>query len=73
MERSNYIANLWKSPPVPMTLPPPPSQHGWYDDCTIQWIDEIYPQDFSSLMLAQNDDIDEIYGEEDDFNDEEDY
>ena len=33
----------------------------------------MYPQDISSLMLAQNDDIDEIYGEEEDFNDEENY
>ena len=73
MERSNYIANLWKSPPVPMTSPPRPSQNGWYDDCTIQWIDKMYPHDIASLMLAQNDDIDEIYGKEDDFNDEEDY
>ena len=51
----------------------PPSQHAWYDNCTIQWINEMYPHDVSSLLLAQIDDSDEIYGEEDDFDDEEDY
>jgi len=57
-----------------MVLSPPSSQHGWYDDYTIQWINEMYPHDISNIMLdVHDDDIDEVFGEEDDSDNEESY
>ena len=72
IERSNYVAKIWKSTPVAMVQIPPPNQHGWYDDCTIQWIAEMYPDNITSLLQTQNDEI-EIYGEDDGYDDQDDY
>ena len=44
----------------------PTTEPGWLcKGCSIQWADEIYPDDISSHLLPDTQDIYEVYGDED--------
>ena len=48
-----------------MVEPPPPSQHGWNENGEIEWIEDIYPCNISSLLLCDTEEVDEDYGNDD--------
>ena len=64
IERANYVARIWKTASTSMVRPPEVSEHGWSNSAEIQWIDESYPTDITTLLLRDTDDIGEEYGEE---------
>jgi hypothetical protein len=69
ISRANYVAKIWKSVGTAIVNLPLPSDHGWFEDCTIQWVDESFPEELTSLLLRgkgeDEDDYDEDYDDED--------
>lgn len=56
IERSNYIAYIWRQASRAMIEQEDPSTHGWKADFSVDWIFEPYPEDISELLL----DVDEL-------------
>ena len=82
MERANYVARLWKLAGVPMLNPPSPIGSGWDEDGDIQWIENMLPDEVSSIFLKTDDSDseedncdseDEYYGEEETESEDSDY
>jgi len=72
--RANHVARIWKCSGTALVDLPLPSQNGWLDDGTIQWITEACPDDVSSLLLNINgaeSDFEEAGVETDDDSDDE--
>ena len=55
MERANYVAILWKLAGVPMVNRPSPTGSGWDEDGDIQWIENMLPDEGSSIFLKTDD------------------
>ena len=36
-----------------------PKRHGWMDDFTIQWVDKMYPEDVTNLLIGKEDNNEE--------------
>ena len=82
MEKANYVARLWKLAGVPMLNPPSPIGSGWDEDGDIQWIENMLPDEVSSIFLKTDDSDseedncdseDEYYGEEETESEDSDY
>lgn len=69
-QRANFIAKMWRGSWLPMLNLPNPKRHGWSDDYTIDWVDEIYPDDVKELLTDNKEDEDEEL--EDEFDEESD-
>ena len=76
MERANYVARLWKLARVPMLTQP------WDEDGDIQWIENMLPDEVSSIFLKTDDSDseedncdseDEYYGQEETESEDSDY
>lgn len=65
LERTNFVAKLWKSSGTAMIDLPSPTQHGWTDDWDILWTDEMFPDSMNEYVVSNEDDDDE-----DDFEDD---
>ena len=52
LTRANYVAKLWKSSGAAMVDLPSPCENGWYDDGKVQWTDEMYHEDITSLFKS---------------------
>ena len=64
--RANYVAKIWKLAGTAIVDLPLPSHHGWYADSSIQWTEEIFPQDITTLLLRDESDDEDIEEQEDD-------
>ena len=82
MERANDVARLWKLAGVPMLNPPSPIGSGWDKDEDIQWIENMLPDEVSSILLKTDDtdseedncdSEDECYGKEETESEDSDY
>ena len=82
MERANDVARLWKLAGVPMLNPPSPIGSGWDKDEDIQWIENMLPDEVSSILLKTDDtdseedncdSEDEYYGKEETESEDSDY
>ena len=82
MERANFVVRLWKFAGVPMLNPPSPIGSGWDEDGDIQWIENMLPDEVSSIFLKTDDSgsdedncdsEDEYYGEEETESEDRDY
>ena len=51
MERANYVARLRKLGGVPMLNPPSPIGSGWDENGDIQWIENMLPDEVSSITV----------------------
>ena len=67
LQRSNYVAKIWKSSIFPIFECPHPGQFGWNGDMEIEWCADIFPTEIESLLF------DCVYsdGKSDDESDEE--
>lgn len=66
MERTNYVARLWKTANSSIQNAPSPAGYGWNQDGDIQWVEEILPEDISTLFLQTDasDSEEEFFGDE---------
>ena len=67
MDRANYVARLWRTSNSAMQNAPSPVGYGWDQDGDIQWVEEILPEDISTLFLQDGDsdsEDDEYFGDE---------
>ena len=55
MERANYVERLWKLAQVPMLNPPSPIGSGWDEDGGTQLIENMLPDEVSSIFLKTDD------------------
>ena len=58
-KRSDYIARAWRLANRPLQLMDEPKRHGWMDDFTIQWVDKMYPEDVTDLLIGKEDNNEE--------------
>ena len=82
MKGANDVAKLWKLAGVPMLNPPSPIGSGWDKDGDIQWIENMLPDEVSSIFLKTDDSDseednchskDEYYDEEETESEDSDY
>ena len=82
MEGANDVAKLWKLAGVPMLNPPSPIGSGWDKDGDIQWIENMLPDEVSSVLFKTDDSDsekdncdseDEYYGKEETESEDSDY
>ena len=82
MKKANYVARLWKLAKVTMLNPPSLIGSGSDEDGEIQWIEDMLPDEVSSIFLKTNDSDseedncdseDEYYGEEETESEDSDY
>ena len=74
MKRANYVAVVWKRREHPQMLFPRIEEHGWQADCSINWIEEQFPDGISDLLYEEDEysyqtsddenDKSDIYGSE---------
>ena len=66
IERTNYVARIWRQAAIPVIDLEEPNLHGWNADMTIDWISDPFPQDVSELLLERNSCLDEMFKDYDD-------
>jgi len=62
IERSNFVAKIWKSASINVVNPPNIAYHGWNEKAEIQWIDEPFPSEITELLIQDECDSEEEYG-----------
>ena len=64
------MARIWRKAATPVMSLDDPKFHRWLPDLTIDWIDELYPEDVSQVLLTDDssdgDDSDFEYDENED-------
>ena len=55
IQRSSYVANLWRQASHPLISVGNASEHGWKTDFTPDWTDEPYPEDIAELLIESDD------------------
>ena len=58
IKRSNYVTYLFRYADRLQLHLDPPSLHGW-DDTSVRWMDEYFPNDIHSVLIAANEEEDE--------------
>ena len=57
VKRANYVAKLWKAClDLDFTLPNV-QNHGWLDSGTIQWVEEVFPEDYRGWLNMDTEEI----------------
>ena len=77
-DRSNYISRIWRQASHPIISIENPSCHGWNEDLTMKWVDDVHPRDIKLLLFNdENDDFDNFTDDTDEilkeYDDEEDF
>ena len=54
IRRSNYIARIWRQAETDMMELENPKDHGWNDDFSLQWPEDVFPTD---VMRQLDDEI----------------
>ena len=74
--RSNSIAKVWRQADQKIMAYESPQQHGWNEDYSLEWVDEIFPTDIAKHLDVRDiecdydtdyDDEDGLECDEDDF------
>ena len=65
IQRSSYVASLWRQASHPLTSVGNMSDHGWRTDLTPDWTDEPYLEDIAELLI-ESDDMQESADEKED-------
>ena len=55
IQRSNYVASLWRQANLPLISIGNASDHGWKNELTPEWTDEPYPADIAELLIESDD------------------
>ena len=66
LERANYVARIWKLAGTAMIQAPHLAGRGWDVVGDIEWIDEMFPEDITTLFLSLQTDSDTDNEEESD-------
>ena len=54
IQRSSYVASLWRQANDPQISVGDATNHGWKTDLTPDWIDEPYPEDIAELLIESD-------------------
>ena len=49
-KRSNLVAYIWRNGEHPLFDMPEISDHGWFADGQIEWIDDAFPEEVEDLL-----------------------
>ena len=52
--RSNYTAKIWRQVDQKIMAYESPQQHGWNEDYSLEWVDEIFPTDIAKHLDARD-------------------
>ena len=52
--RSNYVAKIWGLADQKIMVYESPHQHGWYEDYSLEWLNEIFPTDFAKHLVTRD-------------------
>ena len=63
--RANYVAKVWKCSLENMVDYPDITLHGWNEDGSVKWVDEVFPNDVEEILLHEEYDDDGENPEED--------
>ena len=72
IQRSNYVARIWRQASIAEMDEPPALQHGWNSDYTLQWESVVYPKYVYDLLQQSTPVKDKEEKEQDDDSDEDD-
>ena len=56
MKRANYVAAVWNRTEHPQVLFLIIEEYGWQADCSINWIEEPFPDYISDLLYEEDED-----------------
>ena len=62
IKRANYVAKLWRSSLTSWLNPEEIADNGWFHDGSINWVDEVFPDDVEEILCDptfKNDEFDE--------------
>ena len=68
-ERAHYLAAIWRRAIISRLQYPDAVHYGWYQDKTILWVIDVFPEDVESILLDSRydpSDVDEAHAESDD-------
>ena len=72
-QRGNYVAKIWKSSNVAWHDISDITDHGWFDNREIDWVNTVFPEDIQDILINPDFDIDNTAESDcDDISDEED-
>ena len=71
--RSCYVAAIWKRPIEAKRNLPDITSYGWKSNGSIQWTDDIYPDEVKDVLFHDNYDGTEFFNDEGESDDEENY
>lgn len=54
IQRSNYIAYLWRQSDIAMITQPSLENHGWTPNGEIHWMDTAYPYSIEDMLFDEN-------------------
>ncbi len=49
--RANYVARIWRQAQNPIVEIEDPSNHGWNEDCPVDWVTEPYSERDVELLI----------------------
>ena len=55
LQRANYVARIWKLTLCASLSLPNITDHGWDEDGRIKWIQQLFPDDITELLMFEND------------------
>ena len=56
MHRPNYVAAVWKRTENPHLTLLDITEHGWNFDGSMQWIDQMFPENVADLLMDDTED-----------------
>ena len=72
-QRANYVARIWKSFNVAWHDIPDITDHDWFGNGEIGWVNTVFPEDIQDILINPDFDIDNTTESDfDDISDEED-
>ena len=68
LQREDYVARIWKLTLCASFSLPDITDHGWYEDGLIKWIQQTFPDDITDLLMLDSyidddsENTSEVYG-----------
>ena len=53
--RANYVARISRQARKPIVEIEEPQNHGWNEDCSVDWVSEPYPENVAELLIDRQD------------------
>ena len=57
MKRANFVAKLWKTCLDQDFTLPDIQNHGWLENGDIQWVKEVFPDDYRECLSMESEEV----------------